>query len=193
MRTPFLSTILLLAACSLAMDSAHAQGRCDPEDTQVFDVTLRRLGQEAIEDNGETVARVFGDIVVNGKTLGRFYDNPAVMIPAGKYQGLLRYNSDHNFVQSQCGALGTSGDFLLEVANVTGEDGVARTNILIHPGRRPSHSKGCILIPREFDAKGKPIALSAENPLRKLRSEFYGTDDPNQCPNKAIVVTVIGP
>lgn len=193
MRT--LNTIFNMAAVSVALlasGASYAQGKCSSVTTPVFDVRFLRLGQDSVEDHGEKVARVFGDLIVDGRTVGRFYDNPAKMISPGKYRGLLRYQSGKEFVQSKCGAIGTTGDFLLEIANVTGDDGKPREAILVHPGRRPSHSKGCILIPREFDANGKPLPLSDSNPLRKLRAEFYGTDDPVQCPNKTIVVTVEG-
>lgn len=172
--------------------SAFAQ-TCPAGLPEEFKIELIRLGQDEVVDHGLRVKRLYGDIGVNNKNLGRFYENPARKIPAGTYKGLLRYQSEHNFVQSACGAIARDGDFLLEVSNVK-QDGRTRSNILFHPGGLPSNSDGCVLFgARKFDAQGKPLPLDADYPLVKLRREFYGTDNPVSCPNKQIAIIVKDP
>ncbi|HEX7890726.1 MAG TPA: hypothetical protein VF522_15305 [Ramlibacter sp.] len=172
---------------------AHAQGTCPATHPSEFKIELKRLGVDEVMDNGVKVPRVYGDIGVNGQNFGRFYENPALKIAAGVYRGTLRYESNHNFVQGSCGEIGRQGDFLLEVSGVKAADGAKRTDILFHPGFKPSHSKGCVLFgARQRDAAGNPKPLSPDEPLVKLRRAFYGTDTPNQCPNKVITITVTG-
>lgn len=186
-----MKTALIIAALLIgtAASETLAQGMCGPKD--VFTVTLQRLGTDTIQDNGQQVPRTYGDVGVNGANIGRFYENPTVQIPTGKYRGVLRYRSDHNFVLSSCGQAGREGDFLLEIADVQMDDGTKRTNILLHPGFLPSHSQGCVLMgARTRNAAGELLPLAADSPLVKLRREFYGTDTPISCPDKAIVVEV---
>ncbi|MBK1836654.1 hypothetical protein JHL17_04445 [Azospirillum sp. YIM B02556] len=137
--------------------------------------------------------RIYGDIGVNGQNIGRFYENPEKLITTGTYQGVLRYRSDKNFVQSSCGEIARDGDFLLEIAGVKRADGKPRTAILLHPGFLPSHSEGCILMgPRKRGADAKPLPLDADSPLVKLRRAFYGTDNPIACPDRGITIIVSG-
>lgn len=180
----------ILFAASLQL--AHGE-TCQSSSPSEFKIELIRLGTDEVVDQGEKVPRVFGDIGVNGQNVGRFYENPSKKIAAGTYKGTLRYKSDHNFVQSSCGSLAVTGDFLLEISGVKDAGGKARDGILFHPGSRPSQSAGCILIgARKFDAAKKPLPLDDDSPLVKIRRAFYGTDTPNACPDKQIVIVVSG-
>lgn len=131
---------------------------------------------------------VTGTIAVNGQIVGRAYENDALKIPAGRYSGILRSFSPEgkNFVQGDFGTIGKSGDFLIEVANVPG-----RTAILFHGGNKPHHSRGCILLgPVSKDPKTHIPHLEYDHPLRRLRRLFYGTESPNQTPDKSISIQV---
>jgi hypothetical protein len=178
-------------AAIMSSSSALAQGTCSASSSDVLKIDLIRTGIDTVIDHGLSVTRIYGDIGVNNRNIGRFYENPEKRIPKGTYSGFLRYRSDHNFVQSSCGGLSHEGDFLLEVANVTGPNGKGRSNILFHPGYLPSHSAGCVLFgARRFDAQGTPLPLDDDNPLVIIRREFYGTDTPISCPDKSITITV---
>ncbi|TPO13736.1 DUF5675 family protein [Mesorhizobium sp. B1-1-5] len=175
----------------VAGGSARSQETCSGNAPDEFKIELMRLGTDQVDDHGTMRARIFGDIGVNNQNFGRFYENPEKKIPAGTYTGVLRYQSDHNFVQSSCGQMSREGDFLIEVANVKMPDGKSRTNILFHPGVFPSNSDGCILFgSRKRDAKGNLLPLKQDDPLVKIRREFYGTDNPISCPNKRITITI---
>jgi hypothetical protein len=150
-------------------------------------------GQDEVIDKGVKVSRVYGDIGVNGQNFGRFYENPNTRIPEGTYLGNLRYQSNYNFVVSKCGTAAREGDFLIEVTGVRDPSGKARTDILFHPGALPSNSKGCILFgARQKDSQGNLLPLGSDYPLVRVRQAFYGTDDPRECPNKVITITVKG-
>jgi hypothetical protein len=181
-----------LAVITLASGSSvRSQGTCPGNLPKEFKIELMRLGTDQVDDHGTTRARIFGDVGVNNQNFGRFYENPQRKIPAGIYKGVLRYHSDHNFVQSSCGEMAREGDFLVEVADVKMQDGRPRTNILFHPGVFPSNSDGCILFgARKRDLQGNPLPLAPDDPLVKIRREFYGTDNPVSCPNKRITITI---
>lgn len=185
--------LFVVGSLVVGAGSVRGQGVCSAASPEPFKVDLVRLGQEPVDDNGKQVLRGYGDLAANGVNLGRFYENPAKMIPAGTYTGIVRYRSEKGFVQSACGQMGHSGDFLLEVANVTATDGRAMTHILLHPGRLPRHSDGCILVgqrPYSSGPKPAPLPMPASSPLVKLRNAFYGTNEPNACPNKKITIVI---
>jgi len=170
---------------------AFAQGTCAPGLPNDFRIDLIRTGTDEVTDKDVKVKRVYGDIGLNNQNIGRFYENPAKLIAAGTYKGALRYQSDHNFVLSSCGIASRTGDFLIEVTGVKDASGKARTNILFHPGFLPSHSDGCVLFgARKRDGAGGWLPLEPDNPLVRIRREFYGTDNPNACPNKTITIVV---
>jgi hypothetical protein len=173
---------------------ALAQGTCPANLPNEFRIELTRLGEDEVVDQGVKVKRIYGDVGVNRQNFGRFYENLSVMIAKGTYKGALRYQSNHNFIVSSCGVAARTGDFLIEVTGVKDAAGNDRTNILMHPGYLPSHSAGCILFgARRRDPQGNLLPLEPDYPLVKIRREFYGTDNPNQCPNKVITIVVGGP
>lgn len=169
----------------------QAQQTCPANHASEFAIELIRIGIDEISDQGQRVSRIFGDIGLNNQNIGRFYENPETKIAPGIYKGVLRYESNHNFVLSNCGEVSTKGDFLLEVSGVEAENGSSRSAILFHPGFKPSHSKGCVLMgARKRSKDGSLLPLDQNDPLVRLRKEFYGTDNPISCPNKRITITV---
>ncbi len=93
-------------------------------------------------------------------------------IPAGKYNAILRYDhTDH---------------WRIELKNVPG-----RTNVQIHIGNEVSDSKGCILVGNKLGANLCSIQESAKA-YKKLKTAFYGTDNPAATPNKNITVEISG-
>ena len=190
-RKQMIWTLCVICAMSFCAANAYSQQTCPANSPPQVRVELIRLGTDLVNDRGQQVSRIFGDVGVNNKNVGRFYENPQRKISAKTYRGVLRYRSDHNFVQSSCGVLSRTGDFLLEVANVKGPNGVSRSNILFHPGFLPSHSEGCVLFGgRKRDSQGNLLPLEQDNPLVAIRREFYGTDNPVACPNKEITVKI---
>lgn len=140
-----------------------------------------------IERTGLSENALTGTISVNGKVIGPTMENEDLKIEPGIYRGVMRYQSSKNFVQGVGGEMGHSGDFLLEVSRVPPN----RTDILLHGGSKPQHSKGCILLGAVTKtSEGKPV-ISAEHPLYVLRELFYGTPEPISSPNKDIVVEVV--
>jgi hypothetical protein len=152
--------------------------------SELFHIIVKR---ESVKDN-----LLRGTMYVNDTLLGRTYENDDLKIAANDYTGLLRYRSQHHFVQSAHGAMGKTGDFLVEVAGVKG-----RTNILFHTGNKPKDSKGCILLgPIKSSISPTGIltySVREESPLRRLRLLFYGTDEPVSSPDKNVSVSVIDP
>jgi hypothetical protein len=129
---------------------------------------------------------VLGSISVNGKVIGNTYENADLMIPLGDFGGIIRYTSKKGFAQNPLGEFTHEGDFLLEVSNVPG-----KTGILFHGGNKPKYSTGCILLGpvRKNALTGKGV-VGPNHPLRILRREFYGLDDPYACPNKSILIRI---
>jgi hypothetical protein len=188
------TVLLVVGLLTLNANVAGAQAACPANLPQEFKIELIRIGTDMVNDHGKMVSRIYGDIGVNNANMGRFYENPTRKIAAGTYRGVLRYQSDHNFVQSSCGQISPAGDFLLEVTGVKNANGAPRTNLLFHPGALPSNSEGCVLLgARKFDSVGNPLPLDPQSPLVKIRHEFYGTDNPVACPNKAITITIKDP
>src|SRR5687767_7221058 len=108
---PFARALLVTLSGALAA-TAQAQS-CQAAKPEEFRIELKRLGTDEVVDNGAKVARIYGDVGVNGQNFGRFYENPQAKIEPGTYKGVLRYQSNHSFVQSSCGEMARSGDFLL--------------------------------------------------------------------------------
>jgi hypothetical protein len=139
---------------------------------------------------------VTGTISVNGKQLGPAYGNTQHLIPAGKYTAQLKYVSAKHAAPGPFGTIATSGDFIVQLNDVNDAANLPWTGILLHPGNRPEHSDGCILLgPVErWVSNGKIMGsfLAEDNALRQLRIEFYdGEDIPDATPNKLITVLVV--
>jgi hypothetical protein len=150
--------------------------------SEQFHITIKRQAPQG--------ALVSGTIYLNGTLLGKTYENDDKKIPAGNYAGLLRYRSDHHFVQGPKGIMDQKGDFLIEVSGVEN-----RTNILLHTGNQPGQSAGCILLgPINSAAQtGGTVQYSVAetSPLRALRLQFYGTDEPTSSPLKTIKISIV--
>lgn len=127
-------------------------------------------GQILIVRENEKDLLVTGTISWNGEVLGKTFENASTLIPAGKYSCKLRVKSDNNFVQGPFGIMMNTGDFLLEITNVPNF-----TNILLHTGSKPYHSKGCILLgPINGDLTG--YYIGQDHPLYKLRVKIFGSE-----------------
>lgn len=130
-----------------------------------------------------------GHIYLNGKLLGSTLERTAVKVRAGDYAGVMRYSSSKHFAQGAHGAMGQSGDFLLEISGVRGH-----TDILLHTGNRPKHSDGCILLGPISSTVGNDgklhYSVGHDSPLRKLRLAYYGTDEPVMCPDRVITISI---
>lgn len=132
---------------------------------------------------------IYGTIGVNGGGIGGAFENADLAIPVGTYKGVLRFWSQKNFVQGEFGQLGKVGDFLLEVADV--KSGTkTRTDILLHAGNKPHHSRGCILLGPASSKVDGAASVDQGHPLRVLRRMFYGKDNPDSTPNKNITIIV---
>src|SRR5687768_11743705 len=110
---------------------------------------------------------ITGTISLNGEELGAAFENDDFKISEGAYKGFMRYNSGHNFVQSALGKMSKKGDFLLEVSNVPGKQiPKLRTDILLHAGNLPIHSKGCILLGPANKGPDGAVTIGDDHPLR---------------------------
>ena len=135
---------------------------------------------------------VTGELYLNGKLVGKCYENDEKKISEGEYPGFLRYHSGKNFVATGVGdgflalaKLGKKGDFLLEVGKTD-----PRTNILFHGGSKPEQSKGCILLGPVDKSPTGEVTVDENHPLYKLMVAFYGTPSPNSTPNKKITIKI---
>jgi hypothetical protein len=170
---------------------AHRVGEMNRNSLLVGIKRVSRVVFRGKNKDGEEVeaAGVLGALSVNGTVLGDVLENEALRIRAGDYKGVMRYVSQKNFVQGPFGTMGERGDFLLEISGASG-----RTNLLVHTGTKPWHSKGCILAgaAKRTVVNGKTVVtIDDDSTLRKLRLAFYGSDLPNACPNKTIRVSVV--
>jgi len=138
------------------------------EDSPFF-VDIRRFDVRNV--TGEKDQLLSGELRLNGELIGSTSENARLKIAAGCYEGKMRYNSGKGFVLGAERKFGKTGDFLVEVAGV--ED---RSDLLMHPGNLPHHSAGCVLLSRDA--------------LVKLRERFYGTDTPNACPAREIIICI---
>src|SRR5262245_491017 len=85
--------------------TAYGQESCPANQAEPFKIELIRIGTDKVNDHGKVVNRIYGDVAVNNKNVGRFFENPARKIAVGSYRGILRYRSGHLFVQSSCGVI----------------------------------------------------------------------------------------
>lgn len=144
-----------------------------------------RIDRKCVKPDGS----VRSEIYVNGDSIGEANENIRTLIAPGIYPGLMRYSSGARKAQGPFGAMGSKGDFLLEISNVTCADGTPRSDLLVHGGTRAEHSQGCILlgpISKAQNADGTSssyIQNTDTNLLSKLRTSFYSTNLPNSSPN----------
>lgn len=78
------------------------------------------------------------------------------------------------------------GDFLLEVSGIP-----RRTHILLHPRTKPKHSTGCILLGPVFRSPDNAVYIKDDHSLRKMRTLFYGSDNPVSCPDLSISFQIV--
>lgn len=94
-------------------------------------------------------------------------------IPAGKYSASLRYDGPRGW-------------------RIQLQDVPDRTVIQIHLGNFPRDTKGCVLVGLDVD-EDVPQVTDSAGAIKKLKKYFYGTEEPNQTPNREITVTIVDP
>ncbi|HLT87827.1 MAG TPA: DUF5675 family protein [Sphingobacterium sp.] len=117
-----------------------------------------------------------GYLIANGEVLCYTLELPWAdnlnnisCIPVGTYSGLLRYDK-------------TDG-WRIQLENVPN-----RTGVQIHMGNYTSQIRGCILVGTNAKIENCSVQNSAIA-YSKLKKAFYGTERPNNTPNKKIVIT----
>ncbi len=115
--------------------------------------------------------------VIQAYTLERPWQGNAPFIssvPAGTYQGTLRY--DH------------TDQWRIELQGVPGRD-----HVEIHTGNTPDDTEGCIIIGKELGPGLCTIKAGTSQPAYSaLKTAFYGTSNPVSTPDKSIVVKIDG-
>lgn len=131
---------------------------------------LSTNSQILITRSSEAGLSIKGIISWNGELLGNTLENASALIPGGNYSCKVRIKSSNNFIQGPFGIMMNNGEFLLEIQNVPN-----MSDILLHTGNKPYHSKGCILLgPISGDNTGYYIGES--HPLYKLRLKVFGSE-----------------
>lgn len=124
---------------------------------------------------------ISGYLAVNGTiscyTLERPWSENAKnlsAIPDGEYRGLIRYDHDDHW--------------RIELEGV-----LDRSNVQIHIGNNVDDSAGCILIGMELREDLCAIKGGTSRPAyAELKRLFYGSDDPDSCPNRVVTVEIVG-
>lgn len=93
-------------------------------------------------------------------------------IPEGNYRAILRYDKSRD------------GFFTIQLLG-TGP----RTGIQIHVGNRPDDITGCILLGLKAKFIEKSVGDSL-NAIKKLKTIFYGTENPVSCPDYEILINI---
>jgi hypothetical protein len=133
-----------------------------------------------IERETETKDCTSGQMLINGEFLCHtielpWKDNQSMVssIPAGKYAGHLRYDKPDKW--------------RIQLGDVPG-----RSGIQIHIGNYTREIQGCILVGQGLGADGCSTT-SSKDAYSALRKKFYGSDEPNACPDLTIIVEVVAP
>ena len=132
-----------------------------------------------------------GELYVNGEhfchTLERPFDdseNFISAVPVGKYKARLRYLHDKKQWRIQLESTMTyifdqHDEFMMIGKTV-------RSGIQIHPGIRPEHTKGCILVGEKGSA---PCQLChSKETFKRLLNKYFGS---SLYPNQNLKITVI--
>jgi hypothetical protein len=128
-----------------------------------------------IDRKMSTNSCTMGYLSVNNKAL--FYTlelpwknniNQISCIPAGSYNGVLRY--DH------------TDKWRIELIGVPN-----RGNVQIHVGNYTKQTKGCVLLGENANTNACSVS-SSKSAYKKFKKAFYGSETPIQTPNKKIKV-----
>jgi len=169
------TTALLLSVASLVQSAEPFTIKIDRAKTVIL--------QDQKPPNNKLVE---GTISLNGKPIGISYENGDYLIALGSYKGVMRYVSPNGFAQNPFGKLAQQGDFLIEIAGVPPN----RTNLLFHGGDKPKFSQGCVMLGPVVRTGPKQGQIEPDHPLRILRTEFYGSEEPIASPDKAISIVI---
>jgi len=125
----------------------------------------------------ENSKSVTGELLVNGSFVCHTLELPwqgnisfISSIPSGNYSGKLRYDKDDKW--------------RIELRDVPN-----RTGVQLHMGNYPTQIQGCVLVGDEVINFENKVVKSA-SAYRRLRTLFYGSETPNQTPDKEISVHV---
>lgn len=129
-----------------------------------------------VERKSATSKCTMGYLIANGKVIcytlelpWKDNSNNISCIPAGTYNGILRYDK-------------TDG-WRIQLENVPN-----RTGVQIHMGNYTTQIEGCILVGTTAKVDNCTV-LNSATAYAKLKEAFYGTTTPNSTPNKTITVT----
>lgn len=173
----------LLIGCGPSNTNLESSASALNQTTATFNITITRT--KSIGDS-----LITGNISVNNESIGKTYENKDSLVKTGTYKGLMRYVSKKGFVTGPFGTIGQKGDFLIEIDKAPSMYGRIKSDVLLHTGFLPRHSKGCILLGPVSGPKSARF-IADDHALRKLRLKFYGEETPTSCPDKNIVVEII--
>jgi hypothetical protein len=118
-----------------------------------------------------------GYLAVNGKIICYSLERPwkdnqenISSIPSGRYSALLRYDKKDKW--------------RIQLKNVPG-----RTGVQIHIGNEVDQSKGCVLVGAKLNDDLCSLQESSVA-YKKLKSEFYGSENPTATPDKSVFVVI---
>lgn len=184
MARPFSTLTILIVLASCGGSSNDIDNRQDAKQSFASEVSAN---QTSAEDFKVTIFREYPDhkctsgyLAVNDNIICYTLEKPwkdnqknISSIPAGSYDGILRYDhSDH---------------WRIELLNVPGN----RTHIQIHVGNTVADVSGCILVGDKLGPDLCTIVGGTSKPAyNKLKSAFYGTDNPTSTPDKNISVEI---
>lgn len=153
-------TLLTLTTSLILSISCYAQ--------ESFDLTIERKVSSANCTMGYLIAN--GQVICYTLELPwKDNKNDISCIPAGTYNGILRYDKTDKWrIQ------------LEKVPN--------RTGVQIHMGNFTTQIEGCILVGTDAKVDNCSV-LNSSLAYAKLKEAFYGTNTPNSTPNKKITVT----
>jgi len=178
---PKLAILIALASC--AGSTNDIDNRQDAKKSFANEVSAN---QTSAEDFKVTIFREYPDhkctsgyLAVNDNIICYTLEKPwrdnqqnISSIPADTYNGILRY--DHN------------DHWRIELLDVPG-----RTHIQIHIGNTVDDISGCILVGDRLGPDLCTIVGGTSTPAySKLKSAFYGTDNPTSTPDKNISVEI---
>lgn len=125
-----------------------------------------------------------GTLFVNDNVIGTTLEHLSTAMPAGTYDGTVRYTDGKGLVQSEFGGQSTQGDFLVEI------EIPHHPNVLFHGGVRPNQSTGCVLLGGVIRLGNGYGVVPDGTSLRRLRQLFYASDSPNATPAVVVRVTI---
>ncbi len=153
-----------------------------------FTTTAQGTFEITIERQVENPDCTLGYMYLNDELLCYTLEKPGIgnisdisHIPVGTYDAIIRYDKTVN------GSTSVSMDYWrIELLNVPDN----RKYIQIHRGNFPADSKGCILVGNELNDADRCYVGDSAGAFSRLKTAFFGTPDPNSCPDQRIKVII---